>query len=63
MTAVCHHLHGEKLTSHAAGTLDPPLSAVLRRHVRFCERCRARLCALDNLGGAFLEGPEAPEDE
>ena len=37
MTAVCHHLHGEKLMSHAAGTLDPPLLAVLRRHLRFCE--------------------------
>ena len=28
--AVRHHPHGEKLMSHAAGTLDPPLSVVLR---------------------------------
>jgi anti-sigma factor ChrR (cupin superfamily) len=56
MTAVCHHPHGETLMSHAAGTLDPPLSVVLRCHFWFCERCRARLCALDNVCGAFLEG-------
>jgi hypothetical protein len=63
MTALRHHPHGETLMSHAAGALDPALSVVLRCHLQFCERCRAHLRALDNVGGAFLEGLKAPEDE
>ena len=63
MTALRHHPHGETLMSHAAGTLDPALSVVLRCHLQFCECCWAHLCALDDVGGVFLEGFKAPEDE
>jgi putative transcriptional regulator len=63
MTVLYRHPHGETLISRAAGTLDPALSLVLRCHLQFCERCRAHLCALDDVGGAFLEGLKAPEDE
>jgi putative transcriptional regulator len=63
MTALRHHPQGETLMSRAAGTLDPALSLVLTCHLQFCERCRAHLRALDDVGAAFLEGLKAPEGE
>ena len=63
MTALRHHPHGETLMSHAAGTLDPALSVVLSCHLQFCERCRAHLRAMDDVGGILLDGFKAPEDE
>ena len=62
MTALRHHPHGETLMSHAAGTLDPALSVVLSCHLQFCERCRAHLRAMDDVGGILLDGFKAPED-
>ena len=63
MTALRHHPLGETLMSHAAGTLDPGLSIVLRCHLQFCEKCRAHLRVMDDVGGTLLEGFKAPEDE
>ena len=63
MTAPRHHPHGETLMSYAAGALDPALSVVLRCHLEFCGRCRARLRMMDEVGGLLLEGLNAPEDE
>ena len=63
MMALRHHPHGETLISHAAGTLDPALSVVLSCHLQFCERCRAHLRAMDDVGGILLDGFKAPEDE
>jgi len=56
MTALRHHPHGETLMSHTAGTLDPALSVVLRCHLRFCERRRAHLFALDMSAGPSWKG-------
>ncbi len=62
MTELRHHPHGETLMSYGAGTLDPALSVVLTCHLQFCERCRARLRTMDDVGGLLLEGFKAPED-
>ncbi len=63
MTGLRHHPHGETLMSHAARTLDPALSLVLSCHLQFCGKCRARLRAMDDVGGLLLEGLNAPEDD
>ncbi|MCA0921229.1 ChrR family anti-sigma-E factor [Pseudooceanicola nanhaiensis] len=50
-----HHLTESLLMGYAAGTLPEAFSLVVATHVSMCDDCRARLEALESLGGAVLE--------
>ncbi|MGY6411051.1 MAG: ChrR family anti-sigma-E factor [Alkalilacustris sp.] len=53
-----HHLTDELLLAYAAGTLPEAFDLVVATHVSLCDECRARLGALEAVGGAVLEeGP------
>ena len=54
-----HHLSDELLMAHAAGTLPEAFDLVIATHVSLCDECRARLGALEAVGGAVLERTEA----
>ena len=54
-----HHLSDELLMAYAAGTLPEAFDLVIATHVSLCDECRARLGALEAVGGAVLE--RAPE--
>lgn len=54
-----HHLSDDLLTGYSAGTLPEAFSLLVASHVSLCDECRARLEALDALGGALLETAEA----
>jgi putative transcriptional regulator len=50
-----HHLSDALLMSYAAGTLPEAFGLVAATHVTMCDDCRARLAALEALGGAVIE--------
>lgn len=55
-----HHLSDDLLMAYAAGTLPEAFDLVVATHVSLCDECRARLGALEAVGGAVLEdGPRA----
>jgi len=54
-----HHLSDALLTGYAAGTLPEAFSLLVAAHVSLCDECRARLAALDAVGGALLDRQEA----
>ncbi|WP_334191252.1 ChrR family anti-sigma-E factor [Pararhodobacter sp.] len=54
-----HHLSDALLTGYAAGTLPEAFSLLVATHVSLCDECRARLAALDAVGGALLDRQEA----
>ena len=59
-----HHLSDELLTAYAAGTLPEAFDLVVATHVSLCDDCRARLGALEAVGGAVLEeGPRCAVSE
>lgn len=56
-----HHLSDALLLAYAAGTLPEAFDLVVATHVSLCDECRARLGALEAVGGAVLEDvPAAP---
>ncbi|MEO1578243.1 MAG: ChrR family anti-sigma-E factor [Pseudomonadota bacterium] len=55
MTNIKHHLTDEVLLAYSAGTLPEAFDLVVATHVSLCDECRARLDALDAVGGAVLE--------
>ncbi|MBK5927424.1 ChrR family anti-sigma-E factor [Rhodobaculum claviforme] len=56
-----HHLSDELLLAYAAGTLPEAFDLVVATHVSLCDECRARLGALEAVGGAVLDDtPAAP---
>jgi putative transcriptional regulator len=50
-----HHLTDTMLAAYAAGELPEAFSLVAATHVSMCDDCRARLMALETLGGAMIE--------
>ena len=50
-----HHLSDALLFGYAAGTLPEAFSLIAATHVTLCDDCRARLAALEALGGAVVE--------
>ena len=54
-----HHLTDELLLAYAAGTLPEAFDLVVATHVSLCDECRARLGALEAVGGAVLEDTPA----
>lgn len=58
-----HHLSEGLLTAYAAGTLSEAFALVVATHVTMCDECRARLGALEALGGAVMEADSVPMDE
>lgn len=59
MLQINHHLTDALLERYSAGTLPEAFSLVVATHVSLCDECRARLGALDALGGAVLERTSA----
>lgn len=55
MTMIRHHLSDELLTAYAAGNLPEAFGLIAATHVSLCDDCRARLSALEALGGAMVE--------
>ncbi|MEM9344713.1 MAG: ChrR family anti-sigma-E factor [Pseudomonadota bacterium] len=55
-TEIRHHLNDELLMAYSAGTLPEAFSLVVATHVSLCDECRARLDAIDSVGGAVLNG-------
>lgn len=58
-----HHLSEGLLTAYATGNLPEAFALVVATHVSMCDECRARLGALEALGGAVLEADSVPMDE
>jgi putative transcriptional regulator len=50
-----HHLNDATLLAYVAGGLPEAFSLVAAAHVSLCDDCRARLMALETLGGAMIE--------
>jgi putative transcriptional regulator len=59
MMSIRHHLSEPLLIAYAAGTLPEAFGLVVAMHVSMCDDCRARLGALEAVGGAVLEGQRA----
>jgi putative transcriptional regulator len=56
-----HHVPEEMLLEYAAGTCTDAASLAIACHVALCAACRARVGALEEMGGRFLdEGAAAP---
>ncbi|MEL6518848.1 MAG: ChrR family anti-sigma-E factor [Pseudomonadota bacterium] len=55
MSNIKHHLTDEVLMAYSAGALPEAFDLVVATHVSLCDECRARLDALDAVGGAVLE--------
>ena len=53
-----HHLSEQLLTGYAAGQLPEAFNLIVATHVSLCDECRARLAALEVVGGAILEDIE-----
>ncbi len=53
---VSHHLSDDTLVEYAAGALAAGWSLAVAAHLTLCPTCRARLQALETIGGAALEG-------
>ena len=54
-----HHLNDELLMAYSAGTLPEAFNIVVATHISMCDECRARLEALDAVGGALVETGDA----
>lgn len=55
MTAdIKHHLTEPLLMAYSAGTLPEAFSLAVAAHVSLCDECRARLGALDAMGGSLI---------
>jgi putative transcriptional regulator len=59
MMSIRHHLSEPLLMAYAAGNLPEAFGLVVATHVSMCDDCRARLGALEAVGGAVLEGQTA----
>jgi len=59
MMMIKHHLSETLLFGYAAGTLPEAFSLIAATHVTLCDDCRARLAALEALGGAVVEDMNA----
>lgn len=57
--SIRHHLSEPLLMAYAAGNLPEAFGLVVATHVSMCDDCRARLGALEAVGGAVLEGQSA----
>jgi putative transcriptional regulator len=55
---VKHEVPDGLLTAYAAGTLPEAFNLVVATHVSLCDAARARLCALEAVGGSLLEDIE-----
>jgi putative transcriptional regulator len=55
MTMIKHHLSDALLMGYATGSLPEAFSLIAATHVTLCDDCRARLAALEALGGALVE--------
>jgi putative transcriptional regulator len=55
-----HHLSDSLLMGYAAGNLPEAFNLVVATHVSLCDECRARLHALEAVGGAMLGDNVAP---
>jgi len=49
-----HHPDAHMLVEFSAGSLDIAASICVSAHLHFCERCRAELVRLDEIGSHFL---------
>ena len=58
MTDITHHPDAELLLGHAAGTLPAAYDLVVATHLTLCDRCRAEVMALEEVGGRMLEGAD-----
>jgi hypothetical protein len=47
MKSRIHHQSGEDLESYSLGRLPPSRSAAFEQHLLICERCRAKLTAIE----------------
>ena len=54
-----HHLSDSLLLGYAAGTLPEAFGLIAATHVTMCDDCRARLAALEAVGGAMVEDQTA----
>ena len=64
LTEIRHHPTDDLLLSLATGRLPTVQRLVLDAHLELCATCRARMAALDALGGVLLEElPVAPMRE
>ena len=54
-----HHLSEQLLTGYAAGQLPEAFNLIVATHVSLCDDCRARLAALEAVGGALIEEIDA----
>ena len=59
MTDIMHHPTEALLVDYAAGSLPEAFALVVATHVSMCDDCRARLAALEALGGGLIEGIDA----
>ncbi len=60
-----HHVSDALLMAYSAGTLPEAFSLTVATHISMCDECRARLGALDCIGGVIVErcdAQEMPED-
>jgi putative transcriptional regulator len=53
MTAT-HHPADELLLAHASGSSDEALSLIVGTHLALCPECRAKVAAMESVGGAIL---------
>jgi putative transcriptional regulator len=53
-----HHLSDQLLMGYSAGQLPEAFNLIVATHVSMCDDCRARLAALDAVGGALIEDIE-----
>ncbi len=58
-----HHVSDTILMAYASGELPEAFSLVTATHVSMCDDCRARLMALETLGGALIETTVAQMSE
>lgn len=55
MSDIKHHLNDALLLSYSAGNMPEAFSLVVATHISMCDECRARLEAMNSIGGAVLE--------
>ena len=56
-----HHPDHAMLVEFAAGTLSPALSICVSAHLHFCEKCRAELLSLNQIGSHLMTQAEPAE--
>ena len=50
-----HHLDDALLMAYSTGNLPEALSLTVAAHISMCDECRARLGAVDTVGGALID--------